>query len=162
MVSPECTIKQAASIGIAVLMMFIAAGCATKSVVKDEPEPVKEEPKEEVKAEPLSFEKVYFDYNRSRIRVAGRDSLKRAVDQLLAQPDVKLSIDGHCDERGSDEYNIDLGWKRAYAVRDYLKRLGVDESRMYPTSYGRARPAVIGSDETTWSKNRRVEISERR
>ena len=70
-------------------------------------------------------------------------------------------MDGHCDERGTEQYNVDLGWKRAYTVRDYLQRQGLDKSRLYPASYGRSRPAVVGTDESAWSKNRRVELSEK-
>ena len=171
MVALRLTQKPGASIAMAVLLASIAGGCATqKPVVKaketvKEPAPVQEVVKEEVKPEtlkPLEFDKVYYEYNKANIRNAGKESLKKAVEQLLARPEAKVNVDGHCDERGTDEYNIDLGWKRAYAVRDYLKRLGVDDSRLFPASYGRARPAMIGNDESVWNKNRRVEISERK
>ena len=154
---------QGATVAMAALVAMVMAGCVSKKpVVKEEkkPEPVKVEPVKVVA--PLAFGKIYFAYNLSNLKTAGRKTLKRAVDHLLARPNAKINIEGHCDERGTDEYNIDLGWKRAYAVRDYLKRLGVDENRMFPTSYGRARPAATGSDESAWSKNRRVEISERK
>ncbi len=143
------------------------AGCATA------PPKVVEPPKEEVKVvepppkpeppkpKPFEADKVFFEYNQATILDPGRESLKRAVDQLLARPELKINVEGHTDERGTDEYNIDLGWKRAYAVRDFLKRLGVDEGRLFPISYGRARPLVVGSDESVWSRNRRVELTER-
>lgn len=145
---------------------IVLAGCAT-APPKVVEEPPKEEPKVEApkpeppKPKPFEADKLYFDYNMAEIRDAERASLKRVVDQLLARPEIKLNVEGHTDERGTDEYNIDLGWKRAYAVRDYLKRLGVDDGRLFPISYGRARPAVVGSDETVWSRNRRVELTER-
>jgi len=143
------------------------AGCTTAP-----PKPV-EPPKEEVKVEaptpeppkpkpkPFEVDRMYFEYNKADLSPATRDVLKLAVDQLLARPEIKVNVEGHTDERGTDEYNIDLGWKRAYAVLDYLKRLGVDEGRLFPISYGRARPLVVGSDESVWSKNRRVELTER-
>ncbi|MEK7474251.1 MAG: OmpA family protein [Candidatus Coatesbacteria bacterium] len=143
------------------------AGCATPPV-KPAPEPapapapvVQEAPKPPP-PKPLEFDKIYFTYDRAEVPDAARDALKRAADALLERADASVNIEGHCDERGTDEYNIDLGWKRAYAIRDYLKRMGIDEKRMYPISYGRARPAVIGSDESAWSRNRRVEIVERK
>ena len=152
---------------ISVLVAALIAGCATTQPKEPEPEPepepvVKEEVKEPEPIKPLEFKKVYFEYDMAGLREEGKASLKLAVDQLLEQAEAKINIEGHCDERGSDQYNIDLGWKRAYVVRDYLKRLGVNEDRMFPISYGRARPATIGHDESTWSKNRRVEIAERK
>jgi peptidoglycan-associated lipoprotein len=149
------------------LTVLLMAGCATAPPKEVEPpKPVEEVKKEEPKPEPpkpkpLQLETTYFEYNQAALRGPARDALKRAVDQLLARPEVKINVEGHTDERGTDEYNIDLGWKRAYAVRDYLKRLGVDEARLFPISYGRARPVVVGTDETAWSKNRRVELTER-
>jgi peptidoglycan-associated lipoprotein len=146
--------------------VVLQAGSAT-APPKVVEEPPKEEPKVEAprpeppKPKPFEADKILFDYNMAVLKDSARESLKRVVDQLLARPEIKLNVEGHTDERGTDEYNIDLGWKRAYAVRDYLKRLGVDDSRLFPISYGRARPAVVGSDETVWSKNRRVELTER-
>lgn len=151
--------------------LLLLAGCVSAPpVVKEEPKPepppvVKEEPKPApvVKEEPKPLPRltIYFEYNQATLTEQGRAALKRAVEAILAKPGAKVDVEGHCDERGTDDYNIDLGWKRAYAVRDYLKRQGVAEDRLYPTSYGRARPAVVGSDESAWSKNRRVELAER-
>ncbi len=148
---------------IAMLAAAAIAGCAT---TKPAPEP-EAAPAEEVKAEepavaPLVLETVYFEYNQYGLKTDVRDALKRNVEKLLARPEVNVTVDGHCDERGTDAYNIDLGWKRAYAVRDYLKAQGIDDSRMFPASYGRARPAVTGDDEQAWSKNRRVETGEKK
>ncbi len=111
---------------------------------------------------PLAFDVLLFEYDQAEIADAHRDPLRKALDGLLAHAGTSINIEGHCDERGTDEYNLDLGWKRAYAVRDHLKRLGVDEARLFPVSYGRARPAVIGSDESVWRLNRRVEIAVRK
>ena len=143
----------------------LLAGCSAappREVPKEEPPPVvkKEEPAP-VPVKPFTVVPAYFEYGMAEIRPDAREALKGAVDQLLARPEVRVTVEGHTDERGTDEYNIDLGWKRAYAVRDYLKRLGVEDARLYPISYGRARPAVVGSDESAWNKNRRVELTER-
>ena len=136
------------------------AGCGgPKAAVKPEPEVKKEEP---VVVPPIEFEKSYFQYNTATLSKAAKDALKKDVDLLLAKPEVKINVDGHCDERGTDEYNMELGWKRAYAARDYLKKMGIDESRLFPASYGRSRHVVVGTEESAWNKNRRVELSERK
>lgn len=153
------------ALGVAVIVAAAVTGCGgIKQKVKEEPEPiVKEEPKPEpVAPAPLEFGKAYFSYNQAGLSSAAKGELKKAADLLLANPDAKINIDGHCDERGTDEYNMDLGWKRAYAARDYLKKMGIDEGRLFPASYGRSRPAVTGTDDSAWSKNRRVEISVRK
>jgi peptidoglycan-associated lipoprotein len=149
---------------LAGLISLGIVGCGTQKAAVKEPEPVvKEEPKPEpVAVKPVEIDKTYFQYNDAKLSGAAKEALKKGVDLLLARPEVKINIDGHCDERGTDEYNMELGWKRAYAVRDYLKKMGVGESRLFPASYGRSRPAVVGNDEAVWNKNRRVEISERK
>jgi peptidoglycan-associated lipoprotein len=142
------------------------AGCSTAPAVKTAPTAapvVMEEPGPgPAIPKPFEFERIYFGYGTAGINPEYRDRLRRATDLLLARADAEVSIEGNCDERGTDGYNVDLGWKRAYAVRDYLVRMGVDGKRLYPVSYGRSRPAVLGSDESTWSRNRRVEIVERK
>lgn len=166
------SLRKYARISFAVLFAAALGGCSTGQIAEPEPEeipePVKEEVKEEevvekaAKPEPLTLETVYFAYDDYELSRQAREALKRNVDKLLARPGVKITVDGHCDERGTDAYNLDLGWKRAYSVRDYLKRLGVDDSRIYPNSYGRARPATRGSGESVWSQNRRVESAEKK
>lgn len=165
------TFGKYARISFAVLFAAALGGCSTGQIAEPEPEeipePVKEEVKEQVtekaaKPEPLVLEAVYFAYDDYELSRQAREALKRNVDKLLARPEVKITVDGHCDERGTDAYNLDLGWKRAYSVRDYLKRLGIDDSRIYPNSYGRARPATRGSGESVWSQNRRVESAEKK
>lgn len=146
-------------------LALLLSGCATappKPAPEPEPAPVVQEAPKPAPPKPLEFDRVFFPYDLAEIDEAGRGSLKKAVELLLERADAAVNVEGHCDERGSDEYNIDLGWKRAYAVRDYLKRMGIDEKRLYPISYGRSRPAVIGSDESAWNRNRRVEITERK
>lgn len=159
------TVLRPARLAAASLLMVAVVGCATAppKPVEPPPEPKKEEPKVEapkpVPSKPPEFEKVFFAYNQADVSPAGREALKRDVELLLSHPDLKVSVDGHCDERGTDQYNVDLGWKRAYGVRDFLRRQGIDDARLFPISYGRSRPAVVGNDETAWSKNRRVELS---
>jgi len=150
-------------IALCAVIASTLAACTTAPVVKkEEPAPppvVQEAPKP---LPPLELETIHFPYDLAELTPEVRESLNRTADKLLARPEVKVVVDGHCDERGTDVYNMELGWKRAYAVRDYLKKMGIADERMYPASYGRARPAVVGTDESAWSRNRRVEMSEKK
>jgi len=155
------------TIGVVMLFAFAIAGCAApgKPAVQEPPAPAAAAPVSATTVvEPmpvLHLDNVYFETGKAELRAEARALLKRAVEELLADPDRKIEIAGHCDERGTDQYNLDLGWQRAYAVRDYLVRQGIDEHRLFPISYGRARPAVIGTGEAAWQKNRRGEFTPR-
>lgn len=102
--------------------------------------------------------KVYFDFDRSDIRPEARSILDAKLPILRANPGLRLRISGHADERGSDEYNLALGQARAAAVRRYLMDNGIDGGRLEIVSFGEARPAVEGHDESAWSQNRRCEF----
>lgn len=101
---------------------------------------------------------INFDYNVADIRPADQGNLDRKAAILQANPSVRVRISGHADERGSDEYNLALGERRAVAVRRYLYNLGVPVSQLSVVSYGEARPAVSGTGEAVWALNRRAEI----
>lgn len=101
---------------------------------------------------------VYFDTDSDVVSEEGRQVLKYYADKLLAQPDVKVRLEGHTDERGTPDYNLALGERRAKAVRQVLELYGVPTERIEVISYGEERPAVQGHDEAAWSKNRRVEL----
>jgi len=103
------------------------------------------------------FPPVLFDYDSARIRPS-EDSKLAAVAAYMKSNPGKLVIEGHCDERGTAEYNRALGERRALAARDELIKLGVDASRMSTISYGMERPSDMGHDEAAWSKNRRCEF----
>jgi peptidoglycan-associated lipoprotein len=107
----------------------------------------------------IAFEKVYFDFDSSDLSKSARDALTRDSEILLKErSDAKLRIEGNCDERGSAEYNLALGERRAKAAAKYLTALGVQPVRISVLSYGKERPAVQGNDEAAWSKNRRDEF----
>jgi peptidoglycan-associated lipoprotein len=101
---------------------------------------------------------VYFDYDDSTIRTDAQEALAAKVPHLRANPAIRMRIDGHADERGSVEYNLALGMRRANAVRDYLSGFGIDASRFETYSFGEDRPLVQGSGESAWSQNRRAEF----
>jgi len=103
------------------------------------------------------FAAVLFDYDSARIRPSEESKLEAVAAYLKANPG-KLVIEGHCDERGTAEYNRALGERRAITARDELVKLGVDTSRMSTISYGKDRPVDPGHDDTAWAKNRRCEF----
>ncbi len=104
------------------------------------------------------FPPVFFGYDSSRIEPAQRAKLEEVADHLRRNPDQQLIIEGHCDERGSREYNLALGERRALAARAYLIGLGIDGGRLQTKSLGEEQPAEMGHNESAWAKNRRAEF----
>jgi peptidoglycan-associated lipoprotein len=98
----------------------------------------------------------YFDFNKSDLRADARSALTRTAEFLRSYPQLKVSIEGHCDERGSTEYNLGLGERRAQAARDFLVQLGISTDRMTTVSYGKEQPFCTQSNETCWQQNRRA------
>jgi peptidoglycan-associated lipoprotein len=109
-------------------------------------------------AAPLVFGNVNFDYDRFDLTPVARDILANHAVLLRSNPGVNLLIEGHCDERGTIEYNLALGERRAEAVKRYMTSLGVESSRFSTISYGKERPLETGHNETVWFKNRRAEF----
>ncbi len=102
--------------------------------------------------------KVYFDYDKDEIRDDQKATLDAKVGIMNANSGLRLRIAGHTDDRGSDEYNLALGQRRAAAVQRYLTSRGLDASRFETVSFGKERPAAQGENEDAWSKNRRAEF----
>jgi peptidoglycan-associated lipoprotein len=100
-------------------------------------------------------DRVFFDTDQSGIRDDGRATLARQAEWLKKYGNYQITIEGHCDERGTREYNLALGERRATAVRQYLIAQGIPAARIKTISYGKERPDVVGSDEGSWSRNRR-------
>jgi peptidoglycan-associated lipoprotein len=98
---------------------------------------------------------VHFDYNKYEVLDADRSLLQRQAAWLAKYPSVRVTIEGHCDERGTREYNLALGARRANAVKEYLVSLGVSSGRVETISYGKERPMCTESDESCWAQNRR-------
>jgi len=101
---------------------------------------------------------VNFDYNKDEIRRTDRAKLQAIAEFMKAFPEASVLIEGHCDERGTIEYNMALGDRRAFAARSYLVGLGVGEARFRTISYGKERPKVLGESEKSWFQNRRCEF----
>jgi peptidoglycan-associated lipoprotein len=98
---------------------------------------------------------VYFDFDKSTVKASERVKVEEVALYLKGDKDKKLLIEGHCDERGTEEYNRALGERRALSLREYLTNLGISPDRIRTLSYGEDRPAVPGNSEAAWSKNRR-------
>jgi peptidoglycan-associated lipoprotein len=112
---------------------------------------------EKIKTAPVTD--IYFDFDSYAIRADGLSQLKEIGDWLKLNKDMPVILEGHCDERGTIEYNLALGQKRAEVIRDHLTNLGVEQKRVRVISYGKEMPADHGHSEDAWAKNRRVHFA---
>ena len=101
---------------------------------------------------------IYFDYDSAVLKPEAKTKIERGADWLKRNPNVNVRVEGHCDERGTNEYNLALGERRALAARRYLISLGISTDRIFTISYGEERVAVEGHDESAWKFNRRDEF----
>jgi peptidoglycan-associated lipoprotein len=177
----------AASLGVVIIVVLFAASCS-KQVTKTQMEPVavpEPTPEQEVKrATPEMSEKkdelaglfeedrlreeaikkefvnenIHFAFERSVLSDRARRILKRKADYLSTNPDLMITIEGHCDDRGTDAYNNALGERRADSVKIFLVDLGINTNRLSTVSYGEKRPVAMGHNETSWAKNRRAQF----
>jgi peptidoglycan-associated lipoprotein len=162
------------TLGVAVFMTGII-GCSSKKQVVEAPKkeavkpaPKKPEPpkvvpktperKEAIVPADLKFQTIYFDFDKSNIRSDQRSSLTKNAQLLNQYKTVKIRLEGHCDERGTEEYNMALGQRRADAVERFLSDYGISGSRITSISYGEMRPADSGHNDAAWAKNRRCEL----
>ena len=149
--------------------VLVLAGCASKPKPAAEAPPPAPPPSSAVQGQVESTvvpgsvqdfrvnvgDTVHFDYDKYAITSEGRDLLQRQAAWLQKYQQVRVTIEGHCDERGTREYNLALGARRANAVKEYLASLGVSSRRMDTISYGKERPICTESSESCWSQNRR-------
>jgi peptidoglycan-associated lipoprotein len=155
---------------IAALAIVLAlAACTTKPKTAEAPPPEGPPPvastqsQVETSAVPGSVQDfrvnvgdtVHFDYDKYEVKGQDRDLLQRQAQWLQKYGQVRVTVEGHCDERGTREYNLALGARRANAVKEYLVSLGVSSARVDTISYGKERPMCTESDESCWSQNRR-------
>ncbi|MBI1810933.1 MAG: peptidoglycan-associated lipoprotein Pal, partial [Nitrospirae bacterium] len=109
-------------------------------------------------AKSSQFGNIHFDFDKYTIREDAKPSLKAVADWLIKNKDAKMILEGHCDERGTNEYNLALGEKRAKAARDYIVSAGVTKNRLDTISYGEEKPLCKEQTEDCWQKNRRVQF----
>jgi peptidoglycan-associated lipoprotein len=145
--------------------LFGATACQTTSatapsVAREDAKAPVETVSMDAKPKPVAdLDLVYFDYDRWNLREDARRTLKENARKIQSFSDGgMLVVEGHCDERGSEEYNLALGDRRAAAVARYLEDLGVSGSRLKTVSFGESKPAAAGHDESAWRVNRRSEI----
>lgn len=153
------------------LCLIVAlASCSKKDVVQDEPafgasgdgaaapaeEGVGTQGAGDAGVAASDLRTAYFAYDSYSLSSEAREGLKYNANWLKEHATATVQVEGHCDERGTTEYNLALGEKRANAARDYMQKLGIEASRISVISYGEERPADPGHDESAWSKNRRA------
>jgi len=124
------------------------------AIEKEEPAP-KEEPVVYKAPDVVMQEDIYFDFDKSTLTPAAQDNLLRKAEWLRENADATVTIEGHCDERGTNEYNLALGDRRAESAKAFLTDLGIDPSRLTTISYGEERPVDPRHMEEAWAKNRR-------
>jgi peptidoglycan-associated lipoprotein len=144
---------------------LLALSCAKKQTVEQKEPPAQVQPVVQAPEQPapeqeakMEFKTVYFDFDSYQLDEESRKNLSDAAAILRGKTGVVIRLEGHCDERGTIEYNLALGERRAVAVREYLANLGVAGTSLKVVSYGEEKPADPGHDETSWIKNRRVEF----
>lgn len=170
---------------VSILALVVIGGCAKKSPMEPQPTATPEQPaapaakvetyqapQPEAPVQPtvkpveapvtmvkkVQLEDVFFAFDVYALTPAARDILSADADVLSQNTGVRILIEGHCDERGTREYNLGLGERRANSTKNYLVSLGVDASRIQTISYGEDRPFALGHNESAWSKNRRAHI----
>ncbi len=142
------------------MVVTLGAGCAQKQATS-ESSPIEgasgsmEYTEIERAAQDISQGIVYFEFDKFDIQSQYNEMLRQKAELLKNNPSIRIRIEGNCDARGTEEYNLALGGKRAMAAYDYLIRLGVNPAQMETVSYGKERPAVLGTGADVWSKNRR-------
>jgi peptidoglycan-associated lipoprotein len=146
----------------------LAFACAKKSQPVEQPvaaapQEKAPEPKNEVVPEPAkriiaNFNRVHFEFDSHDLTAATRSALMENVELMRKYSQVKVEIQGHCDDRGTSEYNLALGDRRANAIVDYMVRAGIEQSRLTRLSYGKEKPLQAGDSETVWAQNRRAEF----
>jgi peptidoglycan-associated lipoprotein len=151
---------------VAIGLVSFAAGCGGKKAMEEpamdvpsEPvveTPVTKEPAVPTDVKPAVLNDVFFAYDKYNLTSESKSVLEGNAAELKRTTDAMVTIEGHCDERGTTSYNLALGEKRANAAKEYLVALGIDGSRINVVSYGKERPFDTGHDETAWAKNRRA------
>jgi len=158
--------------GVLVVMLLVAgsavAGCSgAKKTAKTTPGAADRAPGEtttprdgtsgaDAGASLLSFPDIYFDYDRHALSAGAKTTLAEHARRLETNPTIRIRVEGHCDERGTSDYNLALGERRAQSAADYLVAYGIDGDRITTISYGKERPIDPGHNEQAWSRNRRA------
>jgi len=141
---------------------LVTFGCADDEAVEEPVQPTVSEEEAslpDTPAENFSPETLMFAFDDYTLNMDAQSRLQELADHMKANQNAVVQIEGHCDERGSIEYNLALGERRAQSVKNYLVQLGVDPARLSTISYGEEKPTSEGHDESSWSQNRRAEFT---
>ena len=151
------SLKSFGLVMVLALALGMGAGCAKKNaeVENVEPAPVATTSAVDAAAQQITDGVVYFDFDKYDIKAEYRDMLQQKAELMKQYPSIRVRIEGNCDERGTQEYNLALGERRARAAYEYLVMLGVNPDQMEMISFGKERPAVEGTGPAVWEKNRR-------
>ncbi len=134
-----------------------AAATAPITATPDKPSGMEKEVRDPQRELVLEVgDRVFFDFDKYNLKPKARETVELQAAWLKKNPGLTVTIEGHADERGTREYNLALGERRANAVKDYLLVLGIDPNRVSTISFGKERPQVAGSNETAWAQNRRA------
>ncbi len=150
--------KRLQKLGLLFVLVFSlgAFGCATK---QESMEPLPSDTTAmtalEMAAQTITDGVVYFDFNMYDVKPEYRETLRQKAELMRQYPSIRVRIEGNCDDRGTQEYNLALGERRARAAYEYMVMLGVNPNQLEMISYGKERPAVTGSGEAAYAKNRR-------
>jgi peptidoglycan-associated lipoprotein len=154
---------------VAILSLALLASCCPrvceKPVVEQPPPPPEPPPppppppppEEKPVVKEIVLEPIYFDFDKFNLRPKDREILERNIQKLKENPEAKIRVEGNCDERGTVEYNLALGEKRARTAKDYLVKMGIPESRLETLSYGKEKSKHC-TDDKCWSKDRRADF----
>jgi peptidoglycan-associated lipoprotein len=159
----EMLLKSKRTLAVLVVALGLATACTDDEKKVDEV--VTPAPTEDVETPPVEAptaytpSTVYFAFDDYTLSMDAQNQLQGLADYLKKSQGTVVQIEGHCDERGSIEYNLALGERRAQSVKNYVTQLGVEGARVSTISYGEEKPASDGHDEAAWSKNRRAEFT---
>jgi peptidoglycan-associated lipoprotein len=141
------------------LVLLAGFGCAKKQVDHDDYyDELAMTESERLAAQRIADGVIYFAFDRYDLSAEARRTLTQTASVMKEVPQLRVTIEGHCDERGTEEYNLALGERRARAAYEFLVNLGVPPRQMEMVSFGKLRPAVMGNNEAAWAKNRRAEF----
>ncbi len=169
-VVPMKTVFRELIVSIAVILVFVLWSCShtkkdtleTAAVPEEGIESVEviEDRLEELPVEVISnLSNIYFDFDSAVLQPEAKEELNKIGAWLTENQDTKIRIEGNCDERGTDEYNLALGERRAVSAKNYLVSLGISQKNIITISFGEENPADPGNNETAWAKNRRDEFN---
>ena len=171
----KCKLAIVLALGLMMSFAFFN-GCAGKKKVVEKPAPVRKAPERKPAPTPriqeaprrtddtitvpsnVELSTVYFDFDKSNIRSNQRSTINDNAALMSKYSTIRIRIEGHCDERGSDEYNLALGQRRADSAKQFLTGYGISSSRITTRTYGESRPVSSGHNETAWAQNRRCEF----